>query len=50
MKYARAFNFIYSGFIGDREVKLLPASPRGELKKMLKALGKVRISGEILLG
>lgn len=49
MKYARAFNFIYSGFIGDREVKLLPASPRGELKKMLKAL-EVTVDGREAIG
>ena len=39
MKSYRVFNFIYNGFIGERQAKLLPVSPLDELKSILKVLG-----------
>lgn len=44
MKYERVFNFIYNGFIGDREVKLRPVSTLSELKSILKLLG-IKVDG-----
>lgn len=49
MKHARAFNFIYNGFIGDREVKLRHVSPLGELKSILKEF-HISIDGREAIG
>lgn len=49
MKCARVFNFIYNGFIGDREVKLRHVSPLGELKSILKGFD-ISIDGREAIG
>lgn len=49
MKHARAFNFIYNGFIGDRDVNLRHVSPLGELKSILKEFN-ISIDGREAIG
>lgn len=49
MNHTRAFNFIYNGFIGDRDVKLRHVSPLGELKSILKEF-HISIDGREAIG
>lgn len=49
MEYERAFNFIYHGFIGDRDEKLRHVSPLGELKAIMKKLD-IAVDGREAIG